>query len=336
MKLEHDVSLRELNTFGVSVRAAELQRLETEAEMEAAQFHATTDLLLGGGSNLLLASDVPGTVFLNRLRGRRIIARDGEEAVIEVAAGEDWHELVCWTLDQGLSGLENLSLIPGLAGAAPMQNIGAYGVELADVLETVKAWDWQDRHWRTFSNRDCQFNYRDSLFKSRQPDRYCIASISLRLSRRFVPALDYAGIREELADMGVSEPTAQDVSEAVIHIRRRRLPYPGETGNAGSFFKNPAVPDDRAADLLELFPGLPVYGVRPGLSKLSAAWMIEHCGWKGHRDGPAGVSARHALVLVNHGGATGQELLHLAARVAASVLETFGVPLEYEPRVISF
>jgi UDP-N-acetylmuramate dehydrogenase len=339
MKREANVSLKSLNSFGVDVHAAQALWLQTEADLEVLApgfFKQGRDLVLGGGSNVLLVDDIPGTVFLNRLHGRSLTCRDDGSVLVECAAGENWHELVQWTLQQGFSGLENLSLIPGLAGAAPMQNIGAYGVELADTLESVRAWDWADGQWRTFSNEECHFGYRDSRFKSEQPDRYLITSIRLRLSNDFHPKLDYAGIQEELEMAEIARPTAKDVSNAVVKIRQRKLPDPVVTANAGSFFKNPLLSAKDADALKREFPGLPVWPAGDGLSKLSAGWMIETCGWRGHRQGHVAVADQHALVLVNSGGASGSEILDLANDIVRSVNEKFCIRLQKEPRIVRF
>lgn len=339
MKHHADASLERLNTFGVAARAAELVAIEHERDVEALTaerpFDPARDLVLGGGSNVLLVGDVPGRVILNRIHGRDL-SRETGSARVSLGAGEDWHAAVRWTLDQGLSGLENLSLIPGCCGAAPIQNIGAYGMELSEVLENVRAWDWQTGAWREMSNEACRFDYRDSRFKSDEPDRYLLTAMELRLPTEFAARLEYPGLREELAARGVREPRPVDVSDAVIALRRRKLPDPAETGNAGSFFKNPVIDAQRAEALADAHPGLPAYPAGDGARKLSAAWLIEQCGWKGHRDGAAGVSERHALVLVNHGGASGAELLMLAERIRASVAEHFGIALEPEPRICHF
>lgn len=334
MKHRPTTSLRTLNTFGVTANAAAVLDIETPDELDQVEFSPGTDLVLGGGSNVLLVEDLPGTVYLNRIRGRRILEQDEEQALIELGGGENWHESVLWTLDQGLCGLENLSLIPGCVGAAPMQNIGAYGVELSSVLESLTAWDWQKGEWRQFSNADCRFAYRDSHFKSAQPGHFLITAIRLRLSKVFSAQLDYAGIGEELQAMDIGDPDAHQVSDAVIRIRRRRLPDPARLGNAGSFFKNPVVDKALASELTGRYAGLPAHPVQAGGFKLSAAWMLEHCGWKGHRSGAAGFSDQHALVLVNHGNASGHELLELARQAAASVAEEFDIHLEAEPRII--
>ncbi len=233
-----------------------------------------------------------------------------------------------------LSGIENLSLIPGLAGAAPMQNIGAYGVELADVLDSVLVRNLATGESRQFRHDECQFGYRDSRFKTVDAGHFLITGIRLRLSRFFEPKLDYAGIGNELDQMGLSRPDAAQVSQAVIRLRQRKLPDPAVLGNAGSFFKNPVVDQGTAETLQSQFFDLPVYPLNEHHSKISAAWLIDHCGWKGHREGDAGVSPDHALVLVNYANASGQDLLALAAKIIASVYENFGIQLMPEPHII--
>lgn len=337
MKVVERASLKTLNTFGVEAAAGLLVTIESEEDvLELPPFEPDRDLVLGGGSNLLLAGEVPGTVYHVAIPGREEVGGDGDTVRVEVGAGEDWHALVLWSLERGYSGLENLSLIPGRAGAAPIQNIGAYGVELSTALESVTAWDRQTGGWARLDRDACRFGYRDSIFKGTGAGRYLVTSIRLALSRRFQPVLSYAGLADELAAAGVSRPGPGDVSAAVIRLRRRRLPDPAVIGNAGSFFKNPVVPQDVSERLLRQYPGLPSWTADPGLRKLSAAWMIERCGLKGCRDGDAGVSGQHALVLVNHGSATGAELLRLARRVQAEVFDRFGVALEPEPRIVEF
>jgi UDP-N-acetylmuramate dehydrogenase len=335
MKVTQRPSLKAFNTFGVEASAGLMLTLETEEDLlSLPPFDPGRDLVLGGGSNVLFASDVPGSVFHNRITGREIVETDDKHVLIEAGAGENWHDLVRWTLENGFSGLENLSLIPGLAGAAPIQNIGAYGVDLATVLESVTAWDLSRCTWKTFSNRECQLAYRDSFFKSGEPGRFLITSIRLRLNRCFRPQLEYAGLREELSQPETSQLTALAVSDAVIRLRKRKLPDPLTVGNAGSFFKNPVLDPNEGQALLERFPGLPVWELDGETVKLSAAWMIQHCGLKGYLSGGAGISDQHALIIVNHGNATGQDVLHLARHVQATILDTFGVSLEIEPRII--
>jgi UDP-N-acetylmuramate dehydrogenase len=345
MRVVEKPSLKALNSFGVEASAALLLAIESEEDVLALPaFDPARDFVLGGGSNVVFASDVPGTVYHNCIRGLAIVGDGVEDGVgntadhcmLEAGAGENWHRLVRWTLKQGVSGLENLSLIPGLAGAAPIQNIGAYGVELASVLDRVTAWDWQRCAWTSFDRQECRLAYRDSLFKSGAPDRYLITSIRLRLNRVFEPRLDYAGLGEELAAAGVEHPDARAVSDAVIRIRRRKLPDPAASGNAGSFFKNPIIDAATAETLLARHPQLPAWPAGTGLVKLSAAWMVEHCGLKGLREGDAAVSDRHALVLVNRGTASGADIVRLSRRVQAVVADAFGIALEPEPRLVEF
>ncbi len=338
MKRSQNASLKHLNSFSVEAHARQLLELESEDDLQTFTsvhpFNPDTDLILGGGSNLLFAGDVHGSVILNRVTGRKIITDSDNEVLIEACGGENWHQLVLWSLEQGLSGIENLSLIPGLAGAAPMQNIGAYGVELADVLDSVQAIELKTGQIHEFKHADCHLSYRDSRFKTMDAGRFLISRIRLRLQRIFTAKLHYAGIGDELLTMDISKPTAKQVSDAVIRIRQRKLPDPATYGNAGSFFKNPLV-DRATADLLAMdFNGLPLYPMDDNKVKLSAAWMIDHCEWKGHHEGDAGVSDQHALVLVNYGNASGRDILDLANAISDSVKRRFGVELQPEPRII--
>lgn len=337
-RLIRDASLRNRNTFGVEARAPWLIELDDTAalpELLARPEIAETSLLvLGGGSNLLFAGDAEGPVLALTAAATRVLSQDATHARVRTEAGVPWHALVMWSLQQGLCGLENLALIPGTAGAAPIQNIGAYGVEVGEFIHAVEAWDRHEGVLRRLDRSACAFGYRDSVFKH-QPDRYIVTAVELDLLRAPALRLDYAGLGEELATMGIARPDARDVAEAVIAIRSRKLPDPVVIGNAGSFFKNPIVPAALAETLHAAHPGLPVFrGDAPDTRKISAAWMIDACGWKGHRDGDAGVAASHALVLVNHGGATGAQLLALARRIADSVATRFGVAIEPEPRII--
>jgi UDP-N-acetylmuramate dehydrogenase len=338
MKRSDNASLKQLNSFAVEARARQLLEIERIEDLQVFsrdfRFEADRDLILGGGSNILFAGDVDGTVVLNRIAGRKIIDESGDTALVEACAGENWHQLVMWSLEQGLSGLENLSLIPGLAGAAPIQNIGAYGVELADVLDAVEAFDLVNGSLQLIGAEDCRLGYRDSRFKGSDADRYLITRIRLRLRRHYEPQLSYPGLRSELDALGLKKPTAKQVSDAVIRLRRRKLPDPAVTGNAGSFFKNPRVSMELADTLQREFSGIPVYPADDGMHKLSAAWLIEQCGWKGRSLGGAGVSEQHALVLVNRDNASGAELLELATAIANSVRQKFAIDLEPEPRIV--
>jgi len=357
MNIEEHASLREHNTFRVEARSRYFVTLEGHGEISTFladdRFHGLPRLILGGGSNILFRGDFPGVVLHVAFKGIEMLGEDAGHRYLAVAAGEGWHDLVRWTVGQGWPGLENLSLIPGTAGAAPVQNIGAYGVELADVCQAVEAVDLETGESGIISAEDCRFAYRDSRFKQ-EPGRWLIASLLLRLSKAFTPRLDYPGLREaleergsELANAKLAQVRDEDgsrgdeltpllVSDAICAVRRAKLPGLGadQPGSAGSFFKNPVIPDAQAAVLRERFPGLPAWPMPGGRVKLSAGWLIEQCGWKGRRDGDAGIYARHALVLVNHGRATGAQLWALAEAVRASVKERFGVTLEPEPLVL--
>ncbi len=334
MKVAQRPSLLALNTFGVAAHARLLVVVEKEEDvLSLPVFDPAQDFILGGGSNVLFVSDVPGTVVLNRIGGIEVVEEDDQQALIEVGAGENWHELVIWSLRQGLSGLENLALIPGLAGAAPMQNIGAYGVELASVLDSVTAWDWQTASWIVLDNEQCCLGYRDSLFKSAQVGRYFITSIRLRLQKQFLAHLHYAGLEEELHGAGISQPTSADVCAAVMRLRQRKLPDPAVAGNAGSFFKNPLLGRDQFEILRGEFPSLPAWPLDDQRVKVSAAWMIEQCGLKGHRHKGAAVSRRHALVLLNRHQASGLDIWQLAQHVQREVQLRFDIILEPEPRI---
>lgn len=338
-RLIENARLDARNTFGVPARApmlVEVHRNDALPELFGyAMLQDAGLLMLGGGSNLLFAGDAPGAVIALNTRAITLLDDDGDTALIRADAGVLWHDFVLWTLGHGLSGLENLALIPGTVGAAPIQNIGAYGVEVCERVHLVEAFDRETRGFVRLNASQCAFAYRDSLFKH-SLDRYLVTAVEFRLSRSFVPRLEYAGIASELSAMGITEtPRASQVAEAVMHIRRRKLPDPAVIGNAGSFFKNPILPAAQAEALLQEHPVLPVFRTQDtGLRKLSAAWLIDACGWKGHRDGDAGVSAEHALVLVNHGNASGQQLLALARRIAESVQARFDVAIEPEPRVV--
>lgn len=337
IRVLRDADLTSLNTFGVRVHAPWLVEVDDAAWLPAAfatpPLAGTTPLVLGGGSNLLFV-DAPSMPVL-RLTGDsiRIAGDDGARVRLHADAGVEWHRLVMHSLDLGLSGLENLALIPGTTGAAPIQNIGAYGMEVGQRIAAVHAFEPATGSFVRLAAADCRFAYRDSVFKQ-QPDRWLVTGVEFDLERGGAPVLGYAGIADELAARAIAAPTARDVAEAVIAIRRRKLPDPAVVGNAGSFFKNPIVPADVAAQLQARHPALPVFAAGDGLRKLSAAWLIDSLGFKGLREGDAGISAGHALVLVNHGGASGRELLDLARRVAAAVYGTYGVTLEPEPRIV--
>ncbi len=338
-RIAENARLDARNTFGVRATAPMLVEATDAAALPElfgyAMLRDASTLVLGGGSNLLFAGDPPGAVLALDTRRIDMVEDDGTRAIVRADAGVGWHDFVLWTLGHGLAGLENLALIPGTVGAAPIQNIGAYGVEACEHVHAVEAFDRNSGGFVRLAAADCAFAYRDSLFKH-LPDRYVVTAVEFSLSRTFQPRLGYAGIEDELRAMGIDgSPRAAQVAEAVIRIRRRKLPDPAVVGNAGSFFKNPIVPAAQAEALLAANPAMPVFrAADAGSRKLSAAWLIDQCGWKGHRDGDAGVSADHALVLVNHGAATGPELLALARRIAESVQARFGVAIEPEPRIV--
>ncbi len=336
MLIQENVSLHEYNTFRVAARARFLVTLETLEDISCfltdVRFHDLPRLILGGGSNILLRDDFTGVVLLVALKGIELLGESETHRFLAVAAGENWHGLVRYTVEQGWAGLENLSLIPGSVGAAPVQNIGAYGEEFAEVCAAVDVIDMTTGETGIITAEDCRFAYRDSRFKQ-APGRYLITSVLLRLPKRFVPKLDYPGVREALAD---AEITPRAVSDAICAVRSSKLPglEADQPGSAGSFFQNPVIDADHAAKLRELHPNMPAWDMPDARVKLSAAWLIEECGWKGRRVGDAGVYEKHALVLVNHAQASGAELWALAAEIMQSVQASFGVSLQPEPVVL--
>src|SRR5688572_23562219 len=339
-QLADNVSLQGRNTFRVPARAemmADVKRADALGELfDFAMLRDGPVMVLGEGSNLLFAADYPGVVICLTMAAITMLEDDGAHALVRADAGVAWNDLVGWTVARGLCGLENMALIPGTVGAAPIQNIGAYGAEVGEVIETVEAFARDTGQVKRVAKADCGFAYRDSVFK-REPERWVVTAVELRLPRQAELRLDYAGVREELAAMGVGDNIrVPHVAEAISRIRTRKLPNPAVIGNAGSFFKNPIVPAALAQALQDAHPGLPTFPAADdeAARKLSAAWLIERAGRKGFREGDAGISAQHALVLVNHGNATGAQLLDLARRVAGSVREKYGVALEPEPRII--
>lgn len=333
---QEQVSLKPYNTFGIDVKARYFSQAHDDQEVRQslaqAQQGGVPVLVIGGGSNLLLTRDIDALVLHMASRGRRVLSDDGERIVVEAEAGEPWHPFVQWTLAQGYCGLENLSLIPGTVGAAPMQNVGAYGVEIKDVFAGLTALDRETGELRDFGLAECAFGYRDSLFK-RNPGRWLILRVRFALNRTLQAHLDYGPVRQRLAEQGVTAPTAQAISDAICSIRREKLPDPAELGNAGSFFKNPVVSAEQVERIRAQHPGVVAYPQAGGQVKLAAGWMIEQAGWKGHREGDAGVHRLQSLVLVNYGQASGAQMHALARRIQADILERFGVELEMEPNL---
>jgi UDP-N-acetylmuramate dehydrogenase len=334
--LIENASLATRNTLRVDAHAPLLAEIRDATKLpELLDFPAIRNgrlLVLGEGSNVLFTGDFDGTVLVMETRGVQVES-DGDTARIAVAAGERWDDFVRWTLGHGYAGLENLILIPGTVGATPIQNIGAYGCEVAEFVESVEAWDTRERRVVTLDHATCAFAYRDSMFKH-EPGRYLVTAVRFMLPRSRPLRTDYAGINEQLARMGVDKPAPFHVAEAVVHLRTSKLPDPAVIGNAGSFFKNPIVDAALADALKREHPQLAAWPQADGCCKLSAAWLIEAAGFKGFREGDAGISNRHALVLVNHGHATGPQLWTLAQQVMHGVYVKFGVQLEPEPVVI--
>ena len=327
-------SLTPYHTFGLDVRAAFFVEINSTEELRQAIAQSTPPiLLLGGGSNMLFTHDWPGTVIHMLEKGKDVVSENEEEAIVAINAGENWHELVLWTLDHNLGGLENLSLIPGSVGAAPIQNIGAYGVELTDVFDHLEAMDLETGAIHVFDHDSCRFGYRDSVFKNELKGKYAITRVFLRLQKNPVVNTNYGAIQAILTQQGITSPSIRDVSRAVVEVRRSKLPDPAVLGNAGSFFKNPEVSAEELQRLVAAFPHLIHYPLPGGRAKIPAGWLIEQCGWKGKRVGNTGCHAQQSLVLVNYGGATGQEIWAHAQRVAQSVKETFGVELMAEVNV---
>jgi UDP-N-acetylmuramate dehydrogenase len=338
VRIEHNASLKPYNTFGLDVTAERLYHLDSEMDvveyLDDPKGYGSHTLLLGGGSNMLLAGNLKGSVARVAWTGRRVVEEGDGYVVVEAAAGEHWHEFVQWTVDQGWGGLQNLSLIPGFVGTAPVQNIGAYGVETKDSLHSLRWLRWEDGEVEEFSNADCGFSYRESVFKSVLRDQGIILSVQFKLTTRDHALIThYGSVAEELAAAG-SEPSLRSIADAVMAIRRSKLPNPAELGNSGSFFKNPTVDTTTAQSLAAVHPSLPQYPQANGSVKLAAGWLIEQAGWKGKRVGNAGMHAKQALVLVNYGGATAAELVHVANQVQADVLAKYGVALEMEVNLI--
>jgi UDP-N-acetylmuramate dehydrogenase len=327
-----NISLRPYNTLGIEARARYFSILSSQEELQELPSYGAL-VVLGGGSNILLAGDVDGLVLRNEIKGIELMEEDEKHIYVRAGAGENWHGFVQHTVDKGWAGIENLSLIPGSVGAAPMQNIGAYGVEIKEVFHQLSAYHLAEKKVYTFGLGDCEFGYRESVFKGRYKGQFIILDVTFRLNKTPQFHTEYGDIREELERMQVRELSIRALSQAVIHIRQSKLPDPARIGNAGSFFKNPTVSAVKFDELKALFPAIVAYP-RPSGLKLAAGWLIEQCGWKGFRRGDAGCHARQALVLVNYGGATGQEIYQLSEEILQSVKAKFGVELEREVNII--
>ena len=335
--LKQNISLKPYNTFGIDAKAH--LWLEVNDETEAIEFlidnmHSKRPIfVLGGGSNILLTNDYEGVVLKVNIKGKEVIHEDENEVHLKIGAGENWHQLVMYCVENGWGGIENLSLIPGCVGAAPIQNIGAYGVEIKDVFEYLEAIHIPTGAKHTFTHSDCRFGYRDSVFKREAKGEYLICRVVIRLQKKPVLNTSYGTIEEELSELDHT-PTIKDVSNAVIGIRQSKLPDPEVIGNGGSFFKNPVIPSSHFSQIKAQYPKAPSYPAGEGLTKIPAAWLIQTCGWKGRRFGDYGVHDRQALVLVNFGNAKGQDIYDLSGKIMESVKETFQIELEREVNVI--
>jgi UDP-N-acetylmuramate dehydrogenase len=329
-------SLKAYNTLGLDVSCNELIRIKSSDQLQEIVNSRKEDyFILGGGSNVLILNNLNRPVLLNQIKGREVIKETKSHSIVKIGGGENWHKLVRWTIKQGLGGLENLSLIPGSVGAAPMQNIGAYGVEIKDVFHSLEAINLKSGKKRTFKSGTCEFGYRSSVFKNKYKGKYFITSVSFKLSKNPKLNISYGAIKSELEKRAIHKPTIKDVSDVVIDIRNTKLPDPKVIGNTGSFFKNPIVSSAKAKKIKRDFPNMPSYPATKTKVKLSAGWLIEKCGWKGKNLGGAGCYAKHALILINKNNATSDEMLQLSQQIQESVKEKFGLKLEAEVNFIS-
>jgi UDP-N-acetylmuramate dehydrogenase len=336
MQIQENISLKPFNTFGIDAKARYFSVFSDMDELSELTTHDSrlTTLILGGGSNILFTKNYEGLVLKNEIKGIELLHEDESYVYVKAGAGENWHRFVLYCLNNNWAGVENLSLIPGHVGAAPIQNIGAYGVELRDVFWSLEAFHLQEKKKVTFTLSDCAFGYRESVFKSKFKNQFAILDLTLRLRKNPVYHTSYGTIQQELDKMGVKELSIRAISQAVINIRSSKLPDPKQIGNAGSFFKNPSVSDEQFKKLKSDYNDMPGYANADGTFKLAAAWLIERCGWKGFRRGDAGVHTHQALVLVNYGQASGKEIFDLSEEIIQSVKQKFGVTLEREVNIL--
>lgn len=338
MKVQQHQSLKSFNTFGFEVQAKYLAEISSIDDVREATSFANAKgleyLILGGGSNVLLTKDFAGLVMLSRIKGIHLESEDEQDYIVKVGAGENWHEFVQHAISQNWAGIENLSLIPGNVGASPMQNIGAYGVEIVQVFEYLEAVHFLTGEVHRFSKEDCEFGYRESVFKNKFKGQYMITHVAYRLHKTPSFNTSYGAIEAQLEAMNVSEVTLRSVADAVIAIRSSKLPDPKVLGNSGSFFKNPVVPIALHEEVKKAWPEAPAYPAGEGMVKMAAGWLIEKAGWKGFRENDYGVHSKQALVLVNHGNATGQEVYDLSQRILDDVYSKFGVRLEREVNIL--
>jgi len=335
MEIKKNISLKSYNTFGIDVVAYAFVEVSSIDELkDVLSDNNQPILILGGGSNLLFTKDFEGIAIKNNLKGITVVSENEDEVYLKVGAGEVWHEFVLFCIENNYAGIENLSLIPGNVGASPMQNIGAYGVEVKDVITAVEAFDLKDYSIKTFSNQMCDFGYRSSIFKTSEKGNYFITSVTFKLSKQTRINTSYGAISGELESMNISNPTIKDVSTAVINIRLSKLPDPKKIGNSGSFFKNPIVSKIQKNKIIQNYPDAPNYLQPDGTFKMAAGWLIEKCGWKGKRIDNYGVHDLQALVLVNYGGAKGSDIFKLSEQVIESVKTQFEIVLEREVNIL--
>ena len=338
MQIESGVSLKPYNSFGLPAVAQTLVRITSDADVRRVVDHAelgrAPKFVLGGGSNIILTRDMPQVVLKVEVMGRRLVEERADAWIVEAGGGENWHDFVTWTLAQGLPGLENLALIPGTVGASPVQNIGAYGIELKDRFDSLDGVDLLTGRSITLGPELCAFGYRDSEFKRSLAGRVVITRVRFRLPRPWRPVLGYLEIERKMNETGIGRPTPEQIHDWICAIRRAKLPDPAVVGNAGSFFKNPVVTPEQCRDIIGRDPEIVHYPMPDGTMKLAAGWMIDACGWKGKTVGRAGVYEKQALVLVNRGGAIGSEVMTLARAIQESVYGRFGIRLEPEPVVV--
>lgn len=331
--MKKSISIQQLHTFGLAVEAAEYCLIESEEQLREQLPLKVPFFILGGGTNILFTQHFEGLILHNKIKGIELVQEDEKKVWLKIGGGEVWHDLVLWCIDQGYGGIENLSLIPGSVGAAPIQNIGAYGVELKDVFHSLEAIELATGKQVVFSLEDCCFGYRDSIFKQEMKGKYMITRVVLELSKQPTLNVSYGAIQTVLASSNEAL-SIKTVSNAIVQIRTSKLPDPNKIGNAGSFFKNPIVAADFCQQLKEQYPKMPVYEVDHQHKKIAAAWLIDQMGWKGYRRGDAGVHTEQALVLVNYGHATGREIWQLAKEIQASVKDKFGIELEMEVNIL--
>ena len=337
MKIQQNYSLKKYNTFGIAAKARCFASFSSENELtellESDICKTEKLFILGGGSNILLTQDFDGIVLANTIKGIEVLAEDEYSTIIEVGAGEVWHDFVLWSIHKNLSGIENLALIPGLVGASPMQNIGAYGLEVKDVITEVHFIEIESGEQKIMNNNDCQFGYRDSIFKHKLKEKVVITKVIYKLSKTPLNKTTYGAIEEELKNLNLAANPAT-IAKAVINIRSRKLPNPAELGNSGSFFKNPIIETSQFEELKKEFPEMVGYKVSETETKIAAGWLIDNAGLKGYRKADAGVHKNQALVLVNYGNATGLEIINLAKEIQEVVKEKYGIQIEPEVNIL--